>query len=55
MFEALRLSEGKDHVIIYVENPKSKYPLPDNWNVDAGEELIGKLSGLYGKENVKVV
>ncbi len=55
MFDALRLSEGKDHVIIYVENPKSKYPLPDNWNVDAGEELIGKLSGLYGKENVKVV
>ncbi len=55
MFDALRLSEGKDHVIIYVENPRSKYPLPDNWNVDAGEELIGKLSGLYGKENVKVV
>ena len=55
MFDALRLSEGKDHVIIYVENPRSKYPLPDNWNVDAGEELIGKLSGLYGRENVKVV
>ena len=49
------VEEEKDHVIIYVENPKSKYPLPDNWNVDAGEELIGKLSGLYGKENVKVV
>lgn len=55
MFDTLRLSEGKDHVIIYVENPKSKYPLPDNWKVDAGEELVGKLSGLYGKENVKVV
>lgn len=55
MFDALRLSEGKDHVIIYVENPKSKYPLPDNWKVDAGEALVGKLSDLYGKENVKVV
>lgn len=55
LFDVLRLSEGKDRVVIYVENPKSMNPLPRNWNVSAGEELVGKLAVLYGKENVKVV
>lgn len=55
LFDALRQSEGKDSVVIYVENPKSMNPLPRNWNVDAGEELTERLWELYGKENVKVV
>ena len=55
LFDALRQSEGKDSVVIYVENPKSMNPLPRNWNVDAGEELKQHLEKLYGKENVKVV
>ena len=55
LFDVLRLSEGKDRVVVYVENPKSMNPLPRNWNVSAGEELVGKLAVLYGKENVKVV
>ncbi len=53
--DALRESEGRDNVIIYVENPRSKYPMPANWRVDAGEELIGQLGRLYGTENVRVV
>ena len=52
---ALRESEGRDNVIIYVEDPRSKYPMPANWRVDAGEELIGRLGRLYGTENVRVV
>lgn len=55
LFDALRQSEGKDSVVIYVENPKSMNPLPRNWNVDAGEELTERLNKLYGRENVKVV
>ncbi len=55
LFDAIRQSEGKDSVVIYVENPKAMNPLPRNWNVDAGEELVGRLSELYGAENVKVV
>lgn len=55
LYDALRQSEGKDSVVIYVENPKSMNALPRNWNVDAGEELTGRLIRLYGKENVKVV
>ena len=55
LFDAIRQSEGKDSVVIYVENPKAMNPLPRNWNVDAGEELVARLSELYGAENVKVV
>ena len=55
LFDALRQSEGRDSVVIYVADPKSMNALPRNWNVNAGEELVGKLSTLYGAENVKVV
>ena len=55
LFEALKDSEGHDSVVIYVENPKAMNPLPANWNVRAGEDLVGRLRKLYGEENVKVV
>ncbi len=55
LFDALRQSEGKDSVVIYVADPKLMNALPRNWNVDAGEELVGQLTALYGAENVKVV
>ena len=55
LYDTLRQSEGKDSVVIYVADPKSMNALPRNWNVDAGEELVGRLEELYGKENVKVV
>ena len=55
LFDALRQSEGKDSVVIYVADPKAMNALPRNWNVNAGEELVGQLEEMYGKENVKVV
>ena len=55
LFDMLRESEGNDNVVIYVQNPKSRYDLPKNWNVSAREVLIGRLEERFGKENVKVV
>lgn len=55
LFDILKESEGNDSVVIYVENPKSMYPLKDNWNVDAEEGLIGRLEEQFGRENIKVV
>ncbi len=55
LFDALRQSEGKDSVVIYVAQPKMMNALPRNWNVHAGEELVERLTKLYGAENVKVV
>ena len=54
LFAALRNSDGKDHVAIYVRNPKALRRLGDNWTVQADDALIGELSELFGKENVKV-
>ena len=55
LYEILKNSDGKDKVVIYVENPKAIKELPANWNVDAGQELLGSLEEKFGKENVKVV
>lgn len=55
LFHILEDSDGKDSVIIYVENPKSMNPLPPNWNVSAGAALLDRLGERFGKENVKVV
>ncbi len=55
LFDILREAEGKDNVVIYVENPKAMNPLPANWNVSAQAALIERLESVFGEENVKVV
>ena len=55
LMDVLRESEGKDNVVIYVANPRSKCPLPTGWQVNAGSELLGRLDRLYGAENIRVV
>ena len=41
--------------MIYVEDPKAIKELGKNWQVNAGQELLEKLEGRFGKENVRVV
>ncbi|MCX4307587.1 MAG: DNA polymerase III subunit alpha [Acetatifactor sp.] len=55
LFDILRMVEGKDSVVIYVENPKAINPLPANWNVAAETALVGRLEAAFGEGNVKVV
>lgn len=55
LFGILREEEGKDNVVIYVENPKSMNPLSANWNVSAEAALIERLEAAFGEGNVKVV
>ena len=55
LFDILREAEGKDHVVIYVENPKAMNPLPANWNVLAQASLVTKLEAAFGEGNIKVV
>jgi len=54
LMDTLRESEGKDGIVIYIENPKAKKELPPNRNVEADENLVNRLRELFGKENVKV-
>lgn len=55
LFDILRESEGKDHVVIYVENPKAMNPLSENWNVTAETALVERLEKVFGEDNIKVV
>ncbi len=55
LFGILRGEEGKDSVVIYVENPKAMNPLSANWNVDANGLLVERLQKAFGEGNVKVV
>ena len=48
-------SDGRDGVVIYVEDKKVMKTLPPNKNVNADETLLEKLSGRFGKDNIKIV
>ncbi len=54
LFDAIATSEGKDKVVIYVENPKQMKELPSNRNVCADENLLEKLRQIFGKDSIKV-
>ena len=45
----MRHSEGKDHVAIFVRSERAVRRLGDNWTIKADEEMIEKLSGIFGK------
>ena len=53
LLSAIADSDGQDHVVIYIRNPRSVKILPDNLNVLADEELRQRLNALFGEENVK--
>lgn len=55
VFDALRMTEGQDSVIIYLEQERAKKVLPSNWNVKIQTPLIQSLSEILGEKNVKVV
>ena len=54
LFQLLSESEGKDTVVIYIENPKAKKELPRNRNVCADKKLLEILFRELGEENVRV-
>ena len=54
LMDTLRESEGKDGIVIYIENPKAKKELPPNQNVEADESLVNRLQERFGRENVTV-
>ena len=55
LFGVLRHCEGKDHVAIYVRSERAVRRLGDNWTVKADEALLEELSGIFGKENIRIM
>lgn len=52
---ALRDSDGKDRVIMYLKEERKMRRLSENWAVLAGPDLLGRLYRILGEKNVKVV
>jgi len=55
LFGVLRHCEGKDRVVIFVRSERAVRRLGENWTVNANDELLEELYGIFGKENIKVV
>ena len=55
LFDAIAGNEGRDHIKIYVKNPKAIKELPSKYNICADQETVQKLSEKFGADNVKVV
>ena len=55
LLKELADSDGRDSVILYIEDAKMMKKLPPNRNVDANEALEKKLGEKYGQENIKIV
>lgn len=55
LYDILRGSDGKDHVVIYIRSPKAVKRLNGSWDVKVDEELFREVAGQFGKDNVKVV
>ena len=55
LYDILRTSDGKDHVVIYIRSPKAVKRLAGSWDILVTEPLCRKIEENLGKENVKVV
>ncbi len=55
LYEILKASDGKDEVIIYVEDSKAIKRLGARYTVNPGVELLEKLYEFMGEKNVKCV
>ena len=47
-------SDGKDIIVIYVDETKEKKTLPAGMSVSADDKLIAKLSEAFGSDNVRL-
>ena len=55
LFMAIAESEGKDSIIIYLEDTKQMKQLPLNRNIHADSKVLDVLRAMLGQENVRVV
>ena len=55
VLDILRMAEGNDTVIIYLDKERAKKILPANWKVCANKTMLERLYGVLGEKNVKLV
>ena len=55
LLSALKASEGKDRVIIYLQKERARKMLPASWSVQVTDQLVEGLKLRLGEKNIKVV
>ena len=55
LLSILSESDGRDGVVLYIDNPRMIKRLSPNKNVHADQMLISQLAKKYGEQNVKLV
>ena len=55
LLENIKLSNGKDKIVIYLNQEKAKKILPASCNVNADQQFLWKMQALFGENNVRIV
>jgi len=55
LFDSISQSDGNDTIVIYLEDSKQMKTLPPNRNIKADGEVLERLRGMLGENNVRVV
>ena len=55
LFDSIAQSDGNDTIVIYLEDSKQMKTLPHNRNIKADGEVLERLRGMLGENNVRVV
>ena len=55
LLENIKLSNGKDKIVIYLNQEKAKKILPASCNVNADQQFLQKMQDLFGENNVRIV
>ena len=55
LFDSIAQSDGNDTIVIYLEDSKQMKTLPPNRNIKADGEVLERLKGMLGENNVRVV
>ena len=55
LFDSIAQSDGNDTIVIYLEDSKQMKTLPPNRNIKADGEVLERLIGMLGENNVRVV
>ena len=55
LLENIKISNGKDKIVIYLNQEKAKKILPASCNVNADQQFLQKMQALFGENNVRIV
>ena len=55
LLENIKLSNGKDKIVIYLNQEKAKKILPASCNVNADQQFLQKMQALFGENIVRIV